>query len=131
MKSGLEKYCYKRLEEEGFNFGYETQTFTVLDEFYYEGDYHSMTNGSGRLIDKTGKKVRGIKYTPDFILPDDQIIIETKGYIRSQHSFPLRFKLFLSYLNRNGMGDWGIFLIKNQKQVNEAIQIIKNDQRGT
>jgi len=29
------------------------------------------------------------------------------------------------------MGDWGIFLIKNQKQVNEAIQIIKNDQRGT
>lgn len=131
MKSGLEKYCYKKLEEEGFEFGYETQTFTVIEEFYYEGTYRSMTNGSGNLLDKTGKKVRGIKYTPDFILPNDKIIIETKGYIRSQHSFPLRFKLFLSYLNRNGMGDWGIFLIKNQKQVNEAIQIIKNDQRGT
>lgn len=131
MKSGLEKYCYKRLEEEGFEFGYETQTFTVIEEFYYKGTYRSMTNGSGNLLDKTGKKVRGIKYTPDFILPNDKIIIETKGYIRSQHSFPLRFKLFLSYLNRNGMGDWGIFLIKNQKQVNEAIQIIKNDQRGT
>jgi len=131
MKSGLEKYCYKRLEEEGFEFGYETQTFTVIEEFYYKGTYSSMTNGSGNLLDKTGKKVRGIKYTPDFILPNDKIIIETKGYIRSQHSFPLRFKLFLSYLNRNGMGDWGIFLIKNQKQVNEAIQIIKNDQRGT
>jgi hypothetical protein len=131
MKSGLEKYCYKRLEEEGFEFGYETQTFTVIEEFYYEGAYHSMTNGSNNLIDKTAKKVRGIKYTPDFILPNDKIIIETKGYIRSQHSFPLRFKLFLSYLNRNGMGDWGIFLIKNQKQVNEAIQIIKNDQKRT
>ena len=103
----------------------------MIEEFYYEGTYRSMTNGSGNLLDKTGKKVRGINYTPDFILPNDKIIIETKGYIRSQHSFPLRFKLFLSYLNRNGMGDWGIFLIKNQKQVNEAIQIIKNDQRGT
>ena len=29
------------------------------------------------------------------------------------------------------MGDWSIFLIKNQTQVNTAIEIIKNGQKRT
>jgi hypothetical protein len=43
----------------------------------------------------------------------------------------LRFKLFLSYLVEKDMGDWSIFLIKNQTQVNTAIEIIKNGKAGT
>lgn len=131
MKSGLEKYCNKRLQEEGFDFEYEGTSYEILPPFEYQGTYRSMTNGSGKLIDKTGKKVRGIKYTPDFILHKNKTIIETKGYIRSNHSFPLRFKLFLSYLVDNNMSDWSIFLVKNREQVNTAIEIIKNEASET
>ena len=81
MKSGLEKYCNKRLTEEGFDFEYEGTSFEILPP--------------------------------------------------SNHSFPLRFKLFLSYLTTRGMGDWSIFLIKNQKQVDTAIEIIKNGGKKT
>ena len=90
-----------------------------------------MTLKKKELSDKTGKIVRGITYTPDFVLPKLKTIIETKGYIRSQHSFPLRFKLFLSYLVNNDMGDWKIFLIKNNKQVDEVINLLKNEQEKT
>jgi hypothetical protein len=131
MKSGLEKYCNKRLTEEGFDFMYEGKSFEILPPFVYEGEYLSMTAKKPNLVDKTGKLVRGIKYTPDFILEKEKVIIETKGYIRSNHSFPLRFKLFLSYLVDEGMGDWSVFLIKNQTQVNTAIEIIKNGKAKT
>lgn len=131
MKSNLEKYCNKRLEEEGFDYGYETESYTVLEAFRYNGTYLSMTLKKKELSDKTGKIVRGITYTPDFVLPKLKTIIETKGYIRSQHSFPLRFKLFLSYLVNNDMGDWKIFLIKNNKQVDEVINLLKNEQEKT
>ena len=131
MKSGLEKYCNKRLIEEGFEFTYEGKSFDILDSFVYEGQYLSMTAKKKLLTDKSGKLVRGIKYTPDFILDNEKVIIETKGFIRSNHSFPLRFKLFLSYLVKEGMGDWSIFLIKNQKQVDTAIEIIKNGKAKT
>tara|TARA_R110000744_G_scaffold279186_4_gene391420 strand:- start:20307 stop:20702 length:396 start_codon:yes stop_codon:yes gene_type:complete len=131
MKSGLEKYCNKRLTEEGFDFEYEGTSFEILPPFVYEGDYLSMTAKKPALVDKSGKIVRGIKYTPDFIIENHKVIIETKGYIRSNHSFPLRFKLFLSYLTTRGMGDWSIFLIKNQKQVDTAIEIIKNGGKKT
>lgn len=126
MKSGLEKYCNKRLLEEGFEFTYEGKSFEILPSFTYQGQYLSMTAKKKELTDKTGKLVRGIKYTPDFILENEKVIIETKGFIRSNHSFPLRFKLFLSYLVNKGMGDWSIFLIKNQKQVDTALEMIKN-----
>jgi hypothetical protein len=131
MKSGLERYCNKRLIEEGFDFMYEGKSFEILPSFNYEGEYFSMTAKKPNLVDKTGKLVRSIKYTPDFILEKEKVIIETKGYIRSNHSFPLRSKLFLSYLVEKDMGDWSIFLIKNQTQVNTAIEIIKNGKAGT
>ena len=131
MKSGLEKYCNKRLIQEGFDFTYEGKSFTILDGFTYRGQYLSMTPKKKLLTDKSGKPVRGIKYTPDFILENEKVIIETKGFIRSNHSFPLRFKLFLSYLVNNGMDDWAIYMVKNQSQVDTVIEIIKNAKRKT
>ena len=131
MKSGLEKYCNKRLIQEGFDFTYEGKSFTILDGFIYKGQYLSMTPKKKLLTDKSGKPVRGIKYTPDFILENEKVIIETKGFIRSNHSFPLRFKLFLSYLVNNGMDDWAIYMVKNQSQVDTVIEIIKNAKRKT
>ena len=128
MKSGLEKYCNQKLTEAGFDFNYEGESFELIPPFRYGGTYLSMTAKKKTLSDKTNKIVRGISYTPDFILPKEKVIIETKGYIISNHSFPLRFKLFLLYLTENDMGDWSIYLIKNREQVNLTIDLIKNGQ---
>ena len=90
-----------------------------------------MTAKKKELTDKTGKLVKELlKYTQT-LYDNEKVIIETRGYIRSNHSFPLRFKLFLSYLVNEGMGDWSIFLIKNQKQVDTAIEMIKNGKAKT
>jgi len=33
-------------------------------------------------------------------------------------------KLFLAFLNNNGMGDYSVFIPKSQKQVDQAVKII-------
>ena len=76
-------------------------------------------------MDKTGKKELPITYKPDFVSYEHEFFIETKGYIPSQHTFTVRWKLFLKWLVDNEMGHYSVFLPKNQKQVDEVIKIIK------
>ena len=86
-----------------------------------------MTKGKDVMTDNTNKAVLGIKYTPDFVSHHHKFIIETKGYVHSQHTFPLRWKLFLKYLVENGMDDYMLFIPKNRKQVDATIQLIKDE----
>tara|TARA_R110002074_G_scaffold160473_1_gene317976 strand:+ start:6972 stop:7457 length:486 start_codon:yes stop_codon:yes gene_type:complete len=134
LKSSLETYCYDQLKVAKVDFDYELETFQLMESFRYEGVYHKSTKGKDVLIDATDKVVLGIKYTPDFVSHAHKFVIETKGYVPSQHTFPLRWKLFLRYMNESGMGDYMLFIPKNRKQVDEAISIIKkhaHDSRKT
>jgi hypothetical protein len=127
--SSLEAYCYTKLKENNIDFEYEGESFVVLPSFKYLGRYLASSPKKKELTDKTGKAVRAITYTPDFVSHDNKFIIETKGFVPSNHSFPLRWKLFLAYLNDNGMQDYQVFLPKNQGQVDDLIKILTEDGR--
>lgn len=127
--SSLEAYCYTKLKENNIEFEYEGESFVVLPSFKYLGRYLASSPKKKELTDKTGKAVRAITYTPDFVSHDNKFIIETKGFVPSNHSFPLRWKLFLAYLNDNGMQDYQVFLPKNQGQVDDLIKILTEDGR--
>lgn len=126
--SSLEAYTYSKLKDSGLDFEYEGESFEVLPSFKFMGTYFSSSPKKKELTDKTGKVVRAITYTPDFVSHTHKFIIETKGFVPSNHSFPLRWKLFLSYLNNNDMGDYKVFLPKNQGQVDDLIKIITDEQ---
>jgi len=75
------------------------------------------------MTDKSNKVVRAITYTPDFV--GDGWVIETKGFVPSNHSFPLRFKLFLDHVKDDRLE---VFVPKNQGQVDEVIKHLKGKQ---
>ena len=72
----------------------------LVDKFRYPGTYLKMTAKKKDLSDRTDSTVLPIKYTPDFVGPNGEWVIETKGYTPSHHDFPMRWKLFLKTLDR-------------------------------
>ena len=127
LKSGLEVYCYDALKSAKLDFEYEPESFVLVDNFRYPSTYHKSTNKRPDMLNKTGMVVLPITYTPDFVSHKHKFVIETKGYARQQHTFPLRWKLFLRYLVDNGMDDYMLFVPKNSKQIDYTIQTIKNE----
>ena len=99
--SSLEKYCSEQLRASRVPFIYEGEQFTLVESFRYKNRYLRMTPKKKDLIDKTGKVVLPIRYTPDFIAKDMSSVIETKGFLPSHHDFNMRWKLFLKYLIDN------------------------------
>lgn len=124
-KSGLEKSCADLLSESGLKFSYEQHEYVLLDKFKYEGTYMKMTAKAKELSDRSNKVVLPIKYTPDFVGPNEEWIIETKGYTPSHHDFPMRWKLFLNHLIDSGEPLPALFICKNKGQVEEAIAKLK------
>lgn len=124
-KSGLEEYCGRRLDEEGIEFAYEGESFTIQEGFTPENDYYKSVPKSGELYNSSGKKVLPITYKPDFVSHSMGFIIETKGFVRANDSFPLRWKLFMKYLNDNKIR-YSLYIPKNKDQVDKVIQLIKN-----
>ncbi len=124
-KSGLEKTCADMLADSGLSFTYETHEYLLLDKFKYPGVYLKMTAKKKELSDRTGSTVLPIKYTPDFVGPNEEWIIETKGYTPSHHDFPMRWKLFLRHLIDSGEPVPALFICKNKQQIGEAIVKLK------
>lgn len=118
--SGLEKYCGDSLGKAGFKFIYEHQ-FVLMEGFKYPSPYFKSTPKSKELKDVSSRKILPITYKPDFYLPDHKVIIETKGWVRANDSFPLRWKIFMNYLVANDMDDHSLFIPKNKKQVDEIL----------
>lgn len=131
LKSNLEVYCYDQLKEAKLDFKYEPEEFVLQESFRYPTEYRKATRGKDVMSNATGRVVLPIKYTPDFVSHTHKFIIETKGYVPSQHTFPLRWKLFLKYLVENEMDDYMLFIPKNKKQVDETIRIIKSHDETT
>jgi hypothetical protein len=125
--SKIEAYTYRQLKAAGLEFSYEGDSFTLLDSFRYDGVQFKSVKSKKDLVDYSGKLTRAITYKPDFVSHKHKFVIEVKGFIPSQHTFPLRWKLFLRYLMDNDMGDYRLYIPRNQSQVNEMITIISND----
>lgn len=124
-KSSLEKYCADQLAEHKIPFMYEEREYVLIDGFSYNMTYWKMTQKNKLMSNMTDRKVLPIKYTPDFVGKDHNFVIETKGWTPSQHTFPLRWKLFLRYLNISGESLPALFMPKNKQQVDETIDRIK------
>lgn len=99
FRSKLETYTYKKLKEAGIDAEYESAHFELIPKFEYNGE-----------------KVRAMTYLPDFV--GKNFIIECKGLVTD--SFPLRWKIFKYYLKQENK-DYKLFLVRNQKQVDEMI----------
>ena len=105
FKSKLECYTYEAFMNAGISVKYEPKHFTLIPNFEY-----------------LGEKIRPITYLPDFV--GKNFIVECKGLITD--SFPLRFKLFKRYLKQHHSTN-KVYLVRNQKQVDEMIQEIINN----
>ena len=124
FRSKLELFTYKKLEAAKIKSLYEEVKFELQEGFYF-------TNGSiepntkKEFVDNV-KKVRSITYTPDFVDPKGKWIIEVKGF--ANDVFPVKWKIFKKHLLDNGL-EYKLFLPKNQKQVLETVELIKEMSR--
>ena len=105
FRSKLETYTYKKLKEAQINAEYEQHRFELLPAFTF-----------------LGKKIRPITYLPDFV--GNNFIIECKGF--GNDTWPIReklfkYKLFITNDTRQ------FYIVKNQKEVDNCINQIKND----
>lgn len=132
FRSKSELACYKRLEESGLNFSYETEKIVLWEGFkpssvliYYPNKIKAGSYNR-ELILQEGK-IRNITYTPDFIVTKGnyKIYIEYKG--NPNDSYPRVRKMFLKYLESKKDGINYIFIEPhNIRQVKQAIDIINN-----
>jgi len=124
FKSKLEVYCYKRLLEEGIPFDYEKYVFVLQDKFNATTPSVELIKSKGvKKFDFTGTAIREITYKPDFVSIDGQWIIECKGF--ANDSFNMKWKMFKHFLYKKGM-NVTLYVPRNQKQIDLAIEIIKN-----
>jgi hypothetical protein len=125
FSSGLEKNMYIMLKKAGIKFEYEGETFTLFDGFNFMTEcYERQANGKGDYVNRGGKRLLPIKYTPDFI--GKGFIIETKG--RANESFPLRWKMFKKFVSIT-MPDTVLYKPQNIKECEETIRLILEKQR--
>ena len=120
FQSGLEKYMYTALKKANIKAKYEGATYELIPSFNYDKPcYERQANGKGDYKNRSGKKIRGITYTPDFVGTD--FIIECKG--RANESFPIRWKLFKIYLF-NTRSEVTLYKPQNQKECDETVSLI-------
>ena len=107
FRSKLECYTYEAFMNAGIPVKYEPKHFTLLPKFEF-----------------LGEKIRPITYLPDFVgrYKKQTFIVECKGLMGD--SFPLRWKLFKYYLKRHH-AKTKLFLVRNHKQVDEMIEVLK------
>ena len=119
--SGLERYMYMALRKAKIKAKYEGETFVLINGFHLSNEsYERQANGKGEFVNRGGKRILPIKYTPDFI--GDDFIIETKG--RANESFPIRWKLFKRLVSEQ-FPDYVLFKPQNQKECDRVIDLIK------
>ena len=123
--SGLEKYMYIALKKAKIKAKYEGQTYVLQDTFDFKVDsFERQGNGKGEMVNRGQKKILNIKYTPDFV--SDSFIIECKG--RANESFPIRWKMFKNYVNRN-MKHVTLYKPQNQKECDKVVELILNNNK--
>lgn len=133
FRSELERSSYILLSKEGFHPEYEKSTFQLwkgkkfLVPCY---DLHKDRKLKRKVWGNNSYKFVSIKYTPDFIFhvsdssgADRMVVIEAKG--QPNDVYPYKKKLFLQWLDDNNP-DSLFFEVHNQKQLKQAIEVIKS-----
>ena len=124
--SGLEKYGAEQLESNGIEYDYEPK-YQIVDGFKYPSTFYKSVPKKDLMVDRTHSAHKPITYKPDFLLPTKCVFIETKGFVRRNDSFPLRWKLFMRFLLDSGMSHYRLFIPRNQKQVDQIINMLNNE----
>ena len=92
-----------------------------MEGFRFESE--SIESNSKKELGDNIVKFRDITFTPDFVDPINQWIIEVKGF--ANDVFPVKWKLFKKHLQELGEDTPMLFLPRNQKQVLETVEILK------
>jgi len=120
FRSKLELFTYRKLEDVGIDALYEKKKYVLQEGFRYSATVYEPHKTKGYI--PTTTKIRDITYTPDFVDPHGRWIIEVKGF--ANDVFPLKWKMFKNYLMQQDDPPV-LFLPRNQKQVLETIELIK------
>ncbi|MFW5890996.1 MAG: DUF1064 domain-containing protein [bacterium] len=127
FKSKLELYCYTRLKEENLQFEYEKYSFILQPQFEFNNEsYELIKKRNNKEFKQQSQNVRAITYKPDFVSTQDNWVIECKGY--PNDNFLLKWKMFKHFIWRNGL-KIKLYVPRNQKQIDEVINLIKNEQQ--
>ena len=120
FRSKLELFTYRKLEDAGIDALYEKKKYVLQEGFRYSATVYEPHKTKGYI--PTTTKIRDITYTPDFVDPHGRWIIEVKGF--ANDVFPMKWKMFKNYLMQPDDPPV-LFLPRNQKQVLETIELIK------
>ena len=120
FRSKLELFTYRKLEDAGIDALYEKKKYVLQEGFRYSATVYEPHKTKGYI--PTTTKIRDITYTPDFVDPHGRWIIEVKGC--ANDVFPIKWKMFKNYLMQQDDPPV-LFLPRNQKQVLETIELIK------
>ena len=120
FRSKLELFTSSKLEDAGIDALYEKKKYVLQEGFRYSATVYEPHKTKGYI--PTTTKIRDITYTPDFVDPHGRWIIEVKGF--ANDVFPIKWKMFKNYLMQQDDPPV-LFLPRNQKQVLETIELIK------
>ena len=130
FRSILEKSCYKKLEESGLVFSYETEKIIL-----WEGCKLTMPifapkklgpGRFGRFLEEQTRSLLNITYTPDFVVlyKDYKIYFDVKG--KENDTYPLKKKMFIKHLQqRQDEVKYIFFEPHNVRQMVQAIHLIE------
>lgn len=125
FKSKLELAFYKILTQAGFEPQYEQKTYLLWEGCKPTIPFYTRDKKTKLLkLDET--KLRNMTYTPDFTFNYNGrlIIIEAKG--KENDTYPLKRKLFRGLLEGYSHDNPLFFEVFTQKQLLQAIEIIKS-----
>lgn len=124
FRSKLEVFAYKHLKANGLDFRYEEFTSVLLSKF--TNNVRLFEPNREKDLKEYDVSYNAMTYTPDFVYENSDllIVIETKG--RPNEQYPLKKKLFLHKIGLTGNKQVIFIEPHTQKQVLQAIDIIKN-----
>lgn len=125
FKSKLECAFYKKLLEAGFDPQYEHRTYLLWNGFRPSVPFYTKDKAT-KMLRLDMAKLRDMTYTPDFTFNYNGhlVIIEAKG--KANDTYPLKRKLFRGLLEGMTHDNPLFFEVFTQKQLLEAINIIKS-----
>lgn len=110
------------LEDANIKFLYE-KTYTLLEEDEYPNIVMLRAQRRSKAMADKRKMSKRV-YTPDFIDPNGEWFIETKGY--KNESFPWRWRMFLKLLkDTHGIASPMLFMPTNTKDCIQVVDILK------
>jgi hypothetical protein len=126
FKSRLEKACYQRLLNSGLTFFYEPERIVIFPgRRLGRATYFQPDSRNKKKVGAAIKPLLPITYTPDFLVVVDNnwCYFDVKGYANDR--YPLKKKMFLSYLDEIVNKNCYFFEVHSVAQIDHTIQIIK------